>query len=273
LEAPDTLIDQGKDAKQSTALIQNSLYFPVVIRDLTFSVTGQVVDQNFHPVAGIIVKADNGYSTVTGVDGVYLLGGLKMGNHTITPQNSNRYYFEPTFRSVMVNADIKGVNFSARPSGGEYINNGSFEDNSAWEIGATEIPAVYSTRAHHSGLQAMQAGIFDSGLNKAGFSKFRQTVPIPNKATVANLTFWMYANSTESSSNDYQTVYILDSNGDVLGHVVSNQRRNDGAWVNYQYDLTRFAGKYVTIVFAVYNDGLNGITGMLIDDVSVMVIP
>jgi hypothetical protein len=59
----------------------------------------------------------------------------------------------------------------------------------------------------------------------------------------------------------------------VLDYVVSNQRHDDGTWVKYEYDLTRFAGKYVTIVFAVYNDGLNGITGMLIDDVSVIVIP
>jgi hypothetical protein len=168
----------------------STLFLPIVSRELTYSVAGQIVDQNFHPAAGIIVKAENGLSTVTGMDGVYVLGGLKVGNHTITPQNSNRYYFDPTFRSVTISADITGVNFSARPSGGEYINNGSFEDNSAWEINATEIPAVYSTRAHHSGLRAMQAGIFESELNSAGFSKFRQMVPIPNKAMLANLTFW-----------------------------------------------------------------------------------
>ncbi len=250
-----------------------SYYFPYVNRDQTYTVMGQVIDENHMPVAGIVVKADNFVSAVTGADGVYTLGDLKAGSYNITPQNSNRYYYSPISRSITITGNTSGVNFMAMPSGGEYINNGSFEDNSAWEINTTPVLAAYSTRGHHSGLRSMQVGIFDKALNSLGLSKFRQTVPIPNYISSANLTFWMYTSSAETFKTDYQNVYILDSNGKALGYVLPNQRANDKSWVMVQYDLTQYAGKYITVVFSVYNDGVDGVTNMLIDDVSVSIVP
>ena len=268
---------QGHSGRLDGAQVQLptliSYYFPYVNRDQTYTVTGKIIDENHMPVAGIVVKADNVLAAVTGADGVYVLGELKSGSYIFTPQNSNRYYYSPMSQTLNITGNTSGVNFMAMPSGGEYINNGSFEDNTAWEINTTPVLAAFSTRGHHSGLRSMQIGIFDTTLNSVGVSKFRQMVPIPNHISSANLTFWMYTSSNETFNTDYQNVYILDSNGKALGYALPNQRANDKNWVMVQYDLTQFAGKYISVVFSVYNDGINGITNMLIDDVSVSIVP
>jgi|GEM_PF-6345434 len=263
---------QAHSATPVPGSASSKLYMPLLSLDLNLAITGQILDENFRPVAGIVVKANSVFSATSGADGVYAIEGLKAGTYTVTPQNTNRYYFQPTSQTVPLPGS-GAVNFSARPSGGEYINNGSFENATAWTIDATNIPAEYTTRASKSGTRSMQGGIYDKTVNRAGYSKFRQMAPIPNQISAAHLSFWMYPTSSESSSADFSSVYLLDENGKTLVYLLLEQLRKNNEWIKYQFDLSAYAGKYVTIVFSIYNDGLNGITAMMVDDVSLIITP
>jgi hypothetical protein len=252
---------------------QRLIYLPSINNEKVYSISGLVTDQNAKPVAGIVVKTDSGVSATTGSNGVYTLADIKAGNVTLTPQVTNRYYFNPVSSPILLAANISGVNFSALPGSGEYILNGGFEDMSGWEISTTAFLAAYTSRDRHTGLQSMQGGIFTGTANGAGYSKFRQMVSIPNNVKSAQLTFWMNPSSTDTANKDAQYVYISDMDGNTLDTVVASQQRNDRTWIKYQIDLSKYAGQSIKIVFAVYNDGSGGITGMLIDDVSLMVTP
>ena len=248
------------------------VFLPAIYNIQAFALSGLIVDQNANPVPGLVVLTDKGDATTTGADGTYTFTSLLKGTYTISLQYSNRYFSNPTSQLVALTADTTGVDFTAMPSKGEYIYNGGFEDSLAWEINSTPILAAYSTLTPHNGLRVMQAGLVNGATNAAGYTKFRQTVPIPNNVHSAQLSFWMYPTSNDNGA-DFQYVYVSDQDGTPLQYLVPNQRRNDAAWIQYSFDLSQYAGRYIKIVFGVYNDGTGGITGMLIDDVSLLVTP
>jgi hypothetical protein len=247
-------------------------YLSMVHKTAVFSLSGQISDQNSKPVSGVVVKLDNGASATSGIDGVYTFASVNAGSYSVTPQNiSGRYAYTPASQLVALSANVTNLNFQALPATGEYILNGGFESVSDWEITATPILAVYTASGQHTGLKSMQAGLLSGMTNSAGYTKFRQMVPIPNQVAGAKLTFWMKPTSTDTSNSDFQYVYVAGLNGNTLDYLVSAQARNDESWIKYSFDLSKYAGQYIKIVFAVYNDGSGGITGMLIDDVSLNV--
>ncbi|MGE5223061.1 MAG: hypothetical protein ACM3PY_11520 [Omnitrophica WOR_2 bacterium] len=172
----------------------------------------------------------------------------------------------------------------------DLIENGSFEDNTAWVIPDTEYNAAYSTAQAYTGSRSMRSGITSSANNRFSYSDFRQEVTIPSNATVAVVNFWLLSKTTESSSqpvpvlqqqsnirqaqlsSDLQYVLILDSNQIWIDTLVW-QRINRDTWSNYEFDLSDYAGDTIYLQFGVYNDGVGGITSMFVDDVSLVVSP
>ena len=259
-------------AAPATGLI--SLYLPSVYSQKIYAVTGQINDLVGHPAGGVVVQTNSGVSATTAGDGSYSMGLVGGYTYIITPQDSNWYHFSPSGQVRLITGDTSGINFSAVPNAGEYIYNGGFENTQGWVINATTINAGYTTQSYHSGGQSMQAGVFSGPTTQMGYSKFRQQVPIPPNVQSAQLSFWMNPFSTESTGHDSQYVMTLDSNGNAMDYLISNQRRNDQTWIHYQFDMSKYAGRTITILFGVYNDGTGGgITGMYIDDVSLMVTP
>ena len=169
----------------------------------------------------------------------------------------------------------------------EEIANGGFEPSSDWEVPVTAYTAGYSTAEAHSGSRSMRVGILNAGDNKYSYSSARQLVTIPAAADSVTLGFWLYSLSGEASmqaltipdhplapsveeavlSDDAQYVLILDDN-DVWIDTVLWQRRDDEAWTYHEADLLDYAGQTIKLHFGVYNDGLGGVTGMYVDDVS-----
>jgi PKD repeat protein len=168
----------------------------------------------------------------------------------------------------------------------EGITNGGFEDDSGWVIPGTEYPAAYTTVITRTGVRSMRAGIVKSADNIWSYSSFRQTVTIPSSAVGATVRFWLYRISGEppytptlaalpldvgieeaTLVGDLQYVVVLDEYNQEIRRLVS-QRIDDQHWTSYEFDMGIHAGKTVKVHFGVFNDGVDGVTAMYVDDVS-----
>jgi hypothetical protein len=172
----------------------------------------------------------------------------------------------------------------------ERVANNSFETVSNWDIPATRFSAGYSTDLAHTGVQSMRTGITVDTFNRFSYSDARQFVSIPSGSTSATLSLWAYQLteetpaiymptpvahgpfSVQSGANDIQYVLILDQWQNWIGTLLW-QRQNTAAWTNYTFDLSNYIGKSIYIQFGTYNDGLDGITSMYMDDVSLQACP
>jgi photosystem II stability/assembly factor-like uncharacterized protein len=170
----------------------------------------------------------------------------------------------------------------------ELVINGDMEEDLAWIMPPTPATAVYSTDQAHSGERSIRIGII-SGANREAYSTAYQPVSIPTETITATLTFWLYPVSTGTLSvpdqaeilpgvitgqlpaapavGDVQYVLILDQNGNVL-EILLWIRENNQTWEQHTFDLSHYVGQTIWILFGVYNDGIGGITGMYLDDVS-----
>jgi PKD repeat protein len=166
------------------------------------------------------------------------------------------------------------------------ITNGGFEDDSGWVIPETPYLATYTTAITRTGNRSMRAGIVESADNVWSYSSFRQTVTIPADVASATLRFWLYRVSGEppytptlaalpldvaieeaNLMSDLQYVVILDENDQERTRLVS-QRIDDQRWTSHEFDLGAFAGQTIKVHFGVFNDGVDGVTAMYVDDVS-----
>ncbi len=167
----------------------------------------------------------------------------------------------------------------------EGIGNGSFETDSDWIIPITKYTASYSDVVVRTGDRSLHAGIDATGDNVFSYSSARQIVTIPDGIDNATLGFWLYTATSEPTnsslpenplsidekeaqeSGDAQLVLILDSNGQELERLI-NERQNYQSWMFHTFDLTKYAGQTIQIYFGVYNNGVDGVTSMFVEDVS-----
>jgi hypothetical protein len=172
----------------------------------------------------------------------------------------------------------------------EKLGNTGFEDNTAWQIPVTAFSAGYSTDLAHSGLRSMRSGITAKAHNRFSYSDFRQVVSLPRNLSSATLTMWLSAATGEAtalstperptaslkaeaaSAGDVQYVLILDAFGNWIDTLVW-QRQNVPTWTAKTFDMSAYAGETIQLQFGVYNDGLDGVTAMYVDDVSFQVCP
>ncbi len=172
------------------------------------------------------------------------------------------------------------------PACDEGVSNGGFEDDSAWEFPDTPYPAGYTTTVVHAGNRSARAGIVDLADQVESYSAVRQTVTVPADAVSATLRFWLYPVSGEPPANlrvparplaariedvalvnDRQYVLVLNENDDWIRTLVW-QRTNEQAWVFHEFDMMVHAGHTIKLQFGAYNDNIDGVTSMYVDDVS-----
>ena len=252
-----------------------------------YSISGRVVNAQNVGISGVTIRTAQGQSTLTDQNGAYALSGLPGGTYSITPSLGS-LVFSPTTSVVVVPPDASGVNFSAPAQCSQPIINSGFETNTGWEIPLTAYPAGYSTGQVHTGSRSMRTGILKLADNVYSYSDFRQAVQIPSYTTAATAHFWLYTLSGEAMSlaqpetvqptgkpfdqsvlsGDVQYVLVLDHNKNWIGTLVW-ERSDEGYWHYYELDLRKYAGTTIYLQFGTYNDGLNGITSMFVDDVSV----
>ena len=170
----------------------------------------------------------------------------------------------------------------------DLVINGGFETDEAWHIPETEYPAAYTTAAAFKGLRSMRLGIEHIAHNRHSYSSVNQQVSIPADATSAELSFHICPWSGEpgpmptphprsqvtplvdSLPYDVQYLLLLDQQDNWIDTLMwqASNARSDQFW---QFDLLPYAGQTIKLHFGVYNNGVGGVTGMYLDEVSLMV--
>lgn len=253
----------------------------------SYSVSGQITDEYGSPLQGVEVDAGSPYNAYTDLNGEYLLSNLKSGTYTVNLRR-NGYSFPDSGTTIEVSASQTGVNYVAALAPGCYeeVVNGKFENDKAWRIHGSTFPAGYSTWEAHKGIRSMRTGIFHPWLNTYSFSVFSQYVDIPTATVGVTLTFWLYQDSSEYTTaalssessgmgsdevlaGDVNYVKLLDTNHNTLANLVQEKDDVD-AWVKYTFVLEGFDGQRLQLLFGTYNDGEGGVTGMFVDDVSLV---
>jgi hypothetical protein len=279
-------------AAQDGVQADKKVFIPVLYRGPAGNqtITGKVLSQQNVPIQGVTITTNQGQSAVTDQNGNYSLVSLEEGTYTLTPSKEN-IAFSPGNSSVVVPPDVKMLNFTAQVSCSEAIINGGFENDSGWEFPVTEYTASYTNSEWHSGYRSARTGIVVPGDNRYSYSSTRQKVTIPSGTTSAYLTFWikpyseqvkglsmpaMPAIGTQADqsplSTDVQYVLVLDTNFNVINTLVW-QISDTRTWTQYQFNLSGYAGRTVYLHFGTYNDGLDGISSMFVDDVSLEICP
>jgi hypothetical protein len=189
----------------------------------------------------------------------------------------------------------------------------STDPNSGWYMyTSTVVSPTYTTALAHRGLWSMQTGIPLGGANvEDSFSEvFQYDINLPSSHQAALLSFWLYntsartvvtvtnqttgaplpqlksvpavpyrsgpriADQTNIPANDTFYVYIMDNNDEPLeGPLVWKTATNTNEWQRYQFDVSRFLGQDIELLFGIYNDGLGKVSAMYIDDVSLGTCP
>ncbi len=147
------------------------------------------------------------------------------------------------------------------------LANGNFEDTVGWNIPTTARPARYVIEPVRSGQRAVALGILPGELDLHSYSSIEQTVYLPDSQALT-LTFWYYPMSDDEQRQDFQYVLLLDEQGnyEALMWSVSDARQ----WTLASYDLSDRAGQQVTLRFGVFNNGQNGSTAMVVDEISLL---
>ncbi len=134
---------------------------------------------------------------------------------------------------------------STPPPGTSLINNGGFESgNTSWAYGGSSSPRRSSTQAH-SGKYALKLG---ASSGQSGDSVAYQMVTIPSSARNANLSFYYWPASNDSSTYGWQEADIIDGSGNVLQQLFVNTT-NDQTWVQMSFSLSAYAGQTIGIQF------------------------
>jgi hypothetical protein len=150
----------------------------------------------------------------------------------------------------------------------ELAQNGGFENDAAWLLGAAPQMPEYVTYARHSGNRSLALGI-TKGASQKSYSSARQTVTIPLSANTVALSFWFNAMMADPIRGQFMELVLLAPNGTVLDRPWHSQ--NDSrTWNQMSFDLSRWRGRTLQIYFNVYNDGLGGTAGMFLDDVTLV---
>lgn len=173
----------------------------------------------------------------------------------------------------------------------------SFElNNPAWVFPVTAWTASRTTTpVAHSGVWSAVTGIpLTSPYDVTSYSEVHQTVSVPPGTTYAQLNVWLWPQTEEpwtpsslekprtDKPADHQPLgddaqYIIVYNPTATGgasdpvyrYLLWEKASQNHHWINRVYDLTMYAGKTVTLIFGVYNDGdgYSGQTVMYVDDV------
>lgn len=205
---------------------------------------------------------------------------------------------QPGFSDVVV--DGNGFVFVATDAGvWRYVTpqfdimiNGRFETEDVWTMPITPKTAQFGRTVVYSGRQAVQIGSL-GGPNVYAYSSAQQSVTIPAGTQMAMLTFHTYTvsgdaevaaktavfpannsavtvQSAQVPAGDAQYALILDPDNTIL-EILFWEKSNEQLWQNRTYDLTAYAGQTIRLHFGVYNDGQNGRTGLVVDNVSLLV--
>ena len=175
---------------------------------------------------------------------------------------------------------------AATPPCEQWVVNPGFETRDGWKLPYTDYSAGYSSDVAHGGSWSLRTGITDPAHNVYSYSSAYQWVLIPAGADPVTLRFSILPKSTEptwlslpldamnveraqaASSGDAQLVILYDANSQEFMRPV-HMRTDSAQWLDYEIDLSAYAGQTIKLYFGTYNNGGYGVTAMYVDDVTV----
>ena len=155
---------------------------------------------------------------------------------------------------------------STPPQGSNLVQNSGFEASSnTWVYRGANHPRRSTTQAH-SGSYSLKLG---SNSGQQGDSTAYQLVTIPGGAKSANLTFYYWSASNDSSTYAWQEADIVNSSGTIIQQLFRNTT-NDRSWIQMNFDLSSYAGQTIGIQFLDHENANGGAyyNYMYVDDVS-----
>ncbi len=156
----------------------------------------------------------------------------------------------------------------------DILVNGGFETQTAWILSPSAVPPQYVNSPVQSGSWAMRLGNFGQLPNLASYSSVKQTVTIPGNAVSAQIGFSVWTQSQPSAGGDRQELLLLPPGATAVSQPVQavwTELSNIPSWRQFQFAINNQIGNTVEVYFNVYNDGLGGMTGMAIDNVTLTV--
>jgi len=160
---------------------------------------------------------------------------------------------------------------TATSVGQQLIINSGFEANDVWVIPQTDWPAGYASAPSpvHNGARSMRLGIVNPAEQRLAYSSVQQTVTIPAGITQATLTFFYYPVSTQVDADRIYFVVLRDFDDIHLEQTVWMDYTS--AWQQRTFNLLPYAGRTIRVHLGVKNDGLDGVTAVYLDDVTLTV--
>jgi len=157
----------------------------------------------------------------------------------------------------------------------EVVVNGNFAAgiSPAWSTQGQVIPdnSVWSTP---EAPVSARIGLQPAGLNQVNTSTLRQSFFLPAGYNIT-LSFQYFPRfNINFPDSDQQFAEIQEAGGRRESLLPPGYKQDLGNWQTVSgYSLNSFAGRQITLVFGVYNDGGGSITWMNVDNVSIIACP
>ena len=156
----------------------------------------------------------------------------------------------------------------------ELLTQGGFEMGLlGWNLSFPDQPVeyrpTYVRNPTFSGMLALQVGVTDEIHTPITNGVF-QEVSIPSNAENVAFSFHYIPIHTAKPDDDLQFVDIIDLSSKKRIIRLWSQLAHRTSWNYVQFDLTPLRGKTIGLEFGVYNDGRDGITTLIVDDVSLV---
>ncbi|WP_246828814.1 S8 family serine peptidase [Micrococcus sp. HMSC067E09] len=149
------------------------------------------------------------------------------------------------------------------PIGGELLTNGGFEQGATGWLGTGNSTPVYSAAGSHS-------GNYHAAMNGLGYrntATIEQRVSLP-AGTTSTLSYALRVDSNEGTSAAYDRMSVMVNDGIASYTLKTHSNMEQGrGYATHTADLSRFAGKDVTVFFRGEEDAYSA-TVFRLDDVS-----
>ncbi|HUP27250.1 MAG TPA: M4 family metallopeptidase [Chloroflexia bacterium] len=152
----------------------------------------------------------------------------------------------------------------------ELVANGSFEGSGGWEEVTSGGTQIIDPQQPHTGSQSAWLG----GTDKESVLYIYQDVAIPANATSAKLSYYRLLHEEFTglsglfASDAEMRVLLADADGNEIANIETLSSSDaDDTWKQAQFDLARYAGKTIRLVYTADNPRGN-VSSFFIDDVT-----
>jgi len=292
----------AQEEHPTSPLDSPKIFMPMVLKQHSYTVAGQIKDMYDMPVGGVTVQSDSGQTTVTDKDGIYSMQVID-GQRQIFASKDG-YDLEPAVSNIFLNKDAHNMSFTAVSACSAPIPNPSFEiPQYYWNPisgNANGATPFYSTARANTGSVSGFTGLQDSfpSTNRVSWSRWRShefVIPSDASSATVQMFYWPYTSESVALSikqlpnavgfdtaapdaptliGDFQYIALIDANTNYILGYLMQVRRNDQVWVDSSaISMLAFANtnRSVKLEFGTYNDGLVGVTNAFFDDVVVNV--